>query len=77
MLASTLPAVRDAARAVGVVFGPSVVVDAAAATLWRTRRKGGSRLARAAIGLAVLASVVLILLPTAIAIIATHKARSP
>jgi dienelactone hydrolase len=48
-----------------------------AATLWRTRRTGGSRLRRAAIGLAVLASTILIVLPTAIAIIATHKARSP
>ena len=46
-------------------------------TLWRTRRSDGSRLRRAAIGLAILATTVLVVLPTAIAIIATHKARSP
>jgi hypothetical protein len=54
-----------------------VLVLFGAATLWRMRRRGGSRLGRAAIGLAVVASTVLIVLPTAIAIIATHKARSP
>ena len=54
-----------------------VLVLFGAASLWRTRRRSGSRLGRAAIGLAVLASTILIVLPTAIAIIATHKARSP
>ena len=54
-----------------------VLVLIGIATLWRTRGTGGSRLGRAAIGVAVLASAVLIVLPTTIAIIATHKARSP
>jgi hypothetical protein len=54
-----------------------VLVLLGAATLWRSRRRDGSRLRRAAIGLAVLASTILLVLPTAIAIVATHKARSP
>ena len=53
-----------------------VLVVVGITTLWRTRRDG-ARLRRAAIGLAVLATTVLVVLPTAIAIIATHKARSP
>jgi hypothetical protein len=47
------------------------------ALLWRTRRRDRRLFRRAAIGVAALASVVLIVLPTAIGIVATHKARSP
>ena len=54
-----------------------VLVLLGVATLWRTRRIGGARFRRVAVGFAVLASAILIVLPTAIAIIATHKARSP
>jgi uncharacterized protein len=54
-----------------------VLVLLGVATLWRTRRRGGSRIRRAAIGLAVLATTLLVVLPAAIAIVATHKARSP
>jgi hypothetical protein len=54
-----------------------VLVLVGVATLWRTRRVGGSRPRRAAIGLAVLAAGMLVVLPTAIAIVATHKAHSP
>jgi hypothetical protein len=45
--------------------------------LWRTRRRDHRLLRSGAIGVAVLAAVVLIVLPTAIGIVATHKARSP
>jgi len=51
------------------------------ATLWRTRRTTGPRgrrfLRRAGIGAAVLALGVLVVLPAGVAIVATHKARSP
>ena len=54
-----------------------VLVLHGGATLWRTRRIGGARLRSVGVGLAVLASAIVIVLPTAIGIIATHKARSP
>ena len=58
-----------------------VLVALGVATLWRTRRTTGSlgrRLGRRTLGgVAVLALTVLVVLPTGIAILATHKARSP
>jgi uncharacterized protein len=58
-----------------------VLVALGVATLWRTRRRTGSRgrrlLRRAGLGVAILAIAVLVVLPTGIAIFATHKARSP
>ena len=58
-----------------------VLVALGVATVWRTRRTTGSlgrRLGRRALGgLAVLALTVLVVLPTGIAIVATHKARTP
>ena len=58
-----------------------VLVALGVATLWRTRRTTGSlgrRLGRRTLGgVAVLALAVLVVLPTGIAILATHKARSP
>jgi len=58
-----------------------ILVALGVATLWRTRRTTGSRgrrIGRRALGgLAVLLLSVLVVLPTAIAIVATHKARSP
>ena len=59
----------------------AVLVALGVATLWRTRRTTGSisrrLLRRAGIGVAVLVLVALIVLPTGVAIVATHKARSP
>ena len=58
-----------------------VLVALGVATLWRTRRTTGSlgrRIGRRVLGgVAVLALTVLVVLPTGIAIVATHKARSP
>jgi hypothetical protein len=58
-----------------------VLVALGVATLWRTRRTTGPRgrrlLRRAGLGVAILAIAVLVVLPTGIAIMATHKARSP
>ena len=53
------------------------MAEASTARPTATRRTGGARVRRFAVGLAVLASAILIVLPTAIGIIATHKARSP
>jgi dienelactone hydrolase len=59
----------------------AVLVALGVATLWRTRRTTGPRgrrlLRRAAIAVAVLALGVLVLVPIGVAIVATHKARSP
>ena len=59
----------------------AVLLALGVATLWRTRRTTGSisrrLLRRAGIGVAVLVLVALIVLPTGVAIVATHKARSP
>ena len=58
-----------------------VLVALGVATLWRTRRTTGSlgrRLGRRTLGgVAVIALTVLVVLPTGIAIVATHKARAP
>jgi hypothetical protein len=55
-----------------------VLVALGVATLWRTRRPAGRRLLRrAGIGAAVIVLVALVVLPAGIAIVATHKARSP
>ena len=56
----------------------SVLVALGATTLWRTRRTTGPRLfRRAGVGVAVLVLAALVVLPTGVAIVATHKARSP
>ena len=55
-----------------------MLVALGVATLWRTRRTAGRRLLRrAGVGAAVLVLVALVVLPTGLAIVATHKARSP
>ena len=58
-----------------------VLVALGGVTLWRTRRTTGSRgrrlIRRAGLGAAVLSVGLLVVLPAGIAIIATHKARSP
>ena len=54
-----------------------MLVAVGVATLWRTRRPAGRRLIRrAGIGAAVLVLVALVVLPTGLAIVATHKART-
>jgi uncharacterized protein len=59
----------------------AVLVALGVATLWRTRRTTGPRgrrlLRRAGVGVVVLVLVALVVLPTGIAMVATHKARSP
>ena len=56
----------------------AVLVALGVATLWRTRRTAGHwLLRRVGIGAAALVLVVLVALPTGLAIVATHKARSP
>jgi uncharacterized protein len=54
-----------------------VLVLLGIAVLWRIRRRDRGRLRRAAVGLGVLVCAILIVLPAGIAVIATHKARSP
>ena len=56
----------------------AVLLASGVATLWRTRSTTGrSFLRRAGIGAAVLVLIALVVLPTGIAIVATHRARSP
>ena len=66
----------DVTAVLGGLAGVALVI-LGIAVLWRTRRRERRLLRRGAIGVAVLASVVLIVLPAAIGIVATHKARSP
>ena len=55
-----------------------VLVALGIATLWRVRRTAGRRLLRrAGVGAAVIVLIALVVLPTGLAIVATHKARSP
>ena len=71
----------DDVTAVLAALAGTVLVALGIATVWHTRRTSGSRrrrlARRAAGGVAVLALAVLVVLPTGIAIFATHKARSP
>ena len=68
----------DDVTAVLAAVAGFVLVALGVATLWRTRRTAGRRLLRrAGIGAAVIVLIALVVLPTGIAIVATHKARSP
>ena len=71
----------DDISAVLAALAGTVLVVLGVATVWRTRSRSGSRrrrlARRVAGGVAVLALAVLVVLPTGIAILATHKARSP
>ena len=71
----------DDITAVLAALAGIVLIVLGIATVWRTRRTTGSlarRLGRRALGgLAILALAVLVVLPTGIAIVATHKARAP
>ncbi|MGZ8475506.1 MAG: alpha/beta hydrolase [Candidatus Limnocylindria bacterium] len=71
----------DDVTAILATLAGAVLIVLGVVTLWRTRGMSGPRRGRyarrAALGLAVVVTAVLVLLPTAIAIIATHKARSP
>jgi dienelactone hydrolase len=70
--------VADRATAVPAGAAGAVLLALGVATLWRTRRPTGRRLLRrAGIGAAVLVLVVLVVLPAGVAIVATHKARTP
>jgi hypothetical protein len=70
--------VADRATAVGAGAAGALLLALGVATLWRTRRRTGRRLLRrAGIGAAVLVLVVLVVLPAGVAIVATHKARTP
>jgi alpha-beta hydrolase superfamily lysophospholipase len=67
----------DLTAILAAVAGVALIVDAVA-RLWRTRRAEGHRyLRRAATGVAAALVGFLVVLPVAIAIVATHKARSP
>jgi hypothetical protein len=70
----------DDATAVLAGVAGIVLVALGVATLWRTRRTTGSlgrRLGRRTLGgVAIIALTVLVVLPTGIAIVATHKARA-
>jgi uncharacterized protein len=67
----------DLTAVLGGVAGAALIAIGAT-TLWRTRRRAGRWLARrAGLGVAVLAAALLVVLPTGLAIVATHKARSP
>jgi hypothetical protein len=67
----------DLTAIVAAVAGVALIVDAVA-RLWRTRRAEGHRhLRRAATGVAAALAGFFVVLPVAIAIVATHKARSP
>jgi uncharacterized protein len=71
----------DDVTAVLAGLAGTLLVVLGIATVWRTRRRSGSRrrrlARRVAGGLAVLALAVLVVLPTGIAILVTHTARSP
>ena len=71
----------DDISAVLAALAGTVLVVLGIATVWRTRSRSGSRrrrlARRTAGGVAMLALAVLVVLPTGIAIFATHKARSP
>jgi hypothetical protein len=68
----------DDVTAVLAAVAGIVLVALGVATLWRTRRTAGRRLLRrAGVGAAVLALIALVVLPTGLAIVATHKARTP
>ena len=71
----------DDISAVLAALAGTVLVVLGIATVWRTRSRSGSRrrrlARRTAVGVAMLALAVLVVLPTGIAIFATHKARSP
>jgi hypothetical protein len=71
----------DDLMAIAAAVAGALLVGLGAVTVWRSRRTGGPlarRVARrAAAGLAVLLAGVLVVLPTGIAIVATHRARTP
>jgi uncharacterized protein len=68
----------DDATAVLAGVAGIVLVALGVATLWRTRRTAGRLLLRrAGVGAAVVVLIALVVLPSGLAIVATHKARSP
>jgi hypothetical protein len=67
----------DLTAILGAVAGAALIVDAVV-RLWRTRRADGHRfLRRGLTGVAAVLAGFLVVLPVALAIVATHKARSP
>jgi uncharacterized protein len=85
LLTGTLAVVGGVAdrsfTAVAAALAGAALIGLGVTTLWRTRRTTGSLgarvLRRVAVGVGVLAVTVLVVLPIGIALVATHKVRTP
>ena len=80
-LAITAGVADHGGTAVAAALAGAALIVLGIVTLWRTRTTGGSLgariLRRLPAGVAVLAFVLLVVMPVGIALVATHKARAP